>query len=101
MDPVFVLADSEWWCVGCGSCRGVDAAGYCLDCSYMVGGGEPDPLEHVIAHVEEATVAAADAGLENVVAALAKAQIVLRYLAGELGARPEEASGAGRLRRAG
>jgi hypothetical protein len=84
MEPLFTLAEGEWWCVRCGSCRGVDAAGYCRECSYMAAGREPDGLDRAIAQLEVAREMAADAGLAEVYAALVKALLVLGYLGGEL-----------------
>jgi hypothetical protein len=84
MEPLFLLAEGEWWCVRCGTCREVDAAGYCRECSYMAAGREPDQLDQVIAQLEVARETAADAGLEEVYAAVVKAQLVLGYLGREL-----------------
>ncbi|MGH7749545.1 MAG: hypothetical protein ACREQ5_32980, partial [Candidatus Dormibacteria bacterium] len=76
MDPVFILADGEWWCVRCGSGREVDAAGYCRDCSYMAAGREPDALDQAIAQIEAARGLASAAGRVGIYAARVKAPVV-------------------------
>lgn len=84
MEPLFIVPEGWWWCLRCGFCRAVDAVGYCRKCSYMAGNRRPDELDQAISQLEVARESAADAGLDEVYAALVKAQLVLGYLGREL-----------------
>jgi hypothetical protein len=50
----------------------------------MAAGRQPDALDQAVAEMEVARALAADAGLNDVYAALVKAQLVLSYLEREL-----------------
>ena len=87
MLTVLTLSAAEGWCLRCGRCLELDSTGRCRECSYMVRGRSPDRLDRALSEIEVAREAAADAGLDEVYAALVKAHAVLTYLDGEFDVR--------------
>jgi hypothetical protein len=87
MEVVLTLASGQGWCLRCGRCDALDTTGRCRECSYMAADRDPDAFDQALAEIEAARELAADAGLDDIYAALVEAQRLLGYLGGELEVR--------------